>query len=144
MKSVAEWLSQTDLPPREVLEEVLWTDSPDPKTKKSLATQTWWFCTCRWSSVESPEGWGPLDITDQTLPRDVQCICFPRLTVWDMRHIHVTTPAEPRPWAKHMSVQTSTTDVQAPVFRAWQQSYIGSLWFILFQTHQPLIDGSNV
>ena len=33
MKSVAEWLSQTDLPPREVLEEVLWTDSPDPKTK---------------------------------------------------------------------------------------------------------------
>ena len=95
------WMVEsTDLPPRKVLEEVLWTDSSDPKTKQSLATQSWWFCTCRWLSVESPEGWGPLDITDQTLPRDVQCICFPRLTVWDMRHIHVTTPAGPRPWAK--------------------------------------------
>ena len=38
--SATEWLSQTDLPPREVLEDVLWTDSPDPKTKKSLATQS--------------------------------------------------------------------------------------------------------
>ena len=24
----------------------------------------------------------------QTLPRDLQCICFPSLTVWDRRHIH--------------------------------------------------------
>ena len=27
-------VESTDLPPREVLEEVLWTDSSDPKTKK--------------------------------------------------------------------------------------------------------------
>ena len=30
----------------------------------------------------------------------------------------VTTAAGPRPWVKHMSLQTFTTDVQAPVSRA--------------------------
>ena len=69
------------------LEGVLLTDPPDPKPRHPGHPGTiWWFYTCRWSSVESHEGWGPLDITDQTLPKDIPCICSLSPTVWDMRH----------------------------------------------------------
>ena len=83
--------------------------------------------------------WGQLDITDQTLPKDIPCICSPSPTVWDMRHedqdpgqIHVCpyyhkrcsstffpslTADLPRKLVSHLVANTSTTDW-------WQQCLI--------------------
>ena len=37
-------VESTDLPPREVLEEVLWTDSSDPKTKQEESARERALC----------------------------------------------------------------------------------------------------
>ena len=69
----------TDSPTREALEGDLWTDPPDPKPRHP------WPPWC--NHYDSAPVGGHL-LNDLTPSRDVQCIYFPSLTVWEKRLIH--------------------------------------------------------